>query len=228
MAPLEIELSGTSVIARHAERAVLSVKVSSEGPSQETVSNDVTSTSNNLAIKFKELAPRSEDGSTTSDAPVTIFSMTSMRTSSWTPTISHNNEAVQLPRQYEAVTMFKVIFRNFYKLGEVTGALFKTPHTTIEGTEYILTDQTKEDLGSESRKAALRDAIRKAQDYADVVGKKAVAVEISEQSYSVGMRTKQSARRSDRAVSASYVDGLTVEPEDVELRSSVEVKFVAE
>ena len=228
MASLEIRLNGTSVIARHAERAVLSVKVSSEGPSQDTVSNDVTSTSNNLAKKFKELAPQSEDGSTTADAPVTIFSMTSMRTSSWIPTISRNNENVQLPRQYQATTMFKVIFRNFNKLGEITGTLFKTPHTTIEGTEYILTDQTKEDLGSESRKAALRDAIRKAQDYADVVGKKVVAVEISEQSYSVGIRTKQMARRNDTGSSVSYVDGLTVEPEDVELRSSVGVKFVAE
>ncbi len=228
MAPLEIIVAGDSVISRHAERAVLVVRVSSEGESQETVSKDVTSTSNKLIKTFKELAPRTEDGNATPDAPVTIFSMTSLRTSSWIPEPSRNNEFVQLPRQFEAITGFNVIFRNFEKLGEITGTLFTMPHATIESTEYILTDRTKEDLGSESRKAALRDAIQKAQDYAEVVGKSVVAVEITDQGYSSGGRTKQTARRNNYKASASYVDGLTVEPEDVEFKSAVSVKFVAE
>ena len=135
MAPLKIKLNGYSVITRHAERAIVLVEVSSEGSSQETVSNDVTSTSNSLAKIFKDLASRSEDGSATPDAPITIFSMTSMSTRSWIPSVSRNSENAQLPRQYQATTMFKVIFRDFNKLGEVSATLFKTPHTTIDETE---------------------------------------------------------------------------------------------
>lgn len=228
MAPLEIILSGSSIISRHAERAVLVVRVSSKDTSQETVSKDVTSTSNKLVRTFKELAPKDEDGNATLDAPVTVFSMTSLHTRSWIPSITRNNENVQLPRQFEASTDLNVIFRDFGKLGEVTSTLFSMPHTTIEETEYILTDRTKENLESESRKAALRDAIQKATDYAEVVGKNVVAVEITDQGYSTGGRTKQTARRSNYNASASYVDGLSVEPQDVELRSSVKVKFVAE
>lgn len=228
MAPLEIILNGTFVISRHAERAILKVRVSSEGTSQETVSKQVTSTSNELMKTFKKLAPKDEDGNATLDAPVTVFSMTSSNTRSWIPSVSRNNENVQLPRQFEASTHFKVIFRDLEKLGEVTSTLFTMPHTTIDDTEYILTDRTKEDLGSESRKAALHDAIQKAHDYAEVVGKNAVAVEIKDQGYSTGGRTMQMARRNNYKTAASYVDGLSVEPEDVMLTSSVEVKFVAE
>ena len=228
MAPLEIHLSGESIISRHAERAVLSVEVSSEGISRETVSHDVTSTSNELIKMFKEIAPKSEDGKARPDAPVTIFSMTSSQTSTWVPTTSRNGETVQLPREFRASTSFTVIFRDFKKLGEVTGTLFKMPHTTIESTKYILTDQTKKDLRSESRKAALHDAIQKAQDYAEVLGKSAVVVEIKDQGYSSGGRTMQTARRASYSQSASFVDGLSVEPEDVELKSSVNVKFTAE
>ncbi len=228
MAPLEITLKGSSIISRHAERAILLVNVSSEGTAQEAVSEDVTSTSNKLVKIFKELAPKDEDGNATPDAPVTVFSITSSNTRSWIPSASRNNENVQLPRQFEASTDFNVIFRDFEKLSEVTSTLFKMPHTTVENTEYILTDRTKEDLGSESRKAALRDAIQKAHDYAEVIGKNVMAVEIKDQGSSSGGRTKQTARRNNYKTSPSHVDGLSVEPEDVELKSSVEVKFVAE
>jgi hypothetical protein len=60
MAPLEITLKGSSIISRYAERAILLVNVSSEGTSQEAVSEDVTSTSNKLVKIFKELAPKDE------------------------------------------------------------------------------------------------------------------------------------------------------------------------
>lgn len=228
MAPLEITVKGSSVISRHAERAVLLVSVSSQGTSQEAVSEDVTSTSNKLVEIFKELAPRGEDGNATLDAPVTVFSITSSNTTSWIPSAPRYSESVQLPRQFEASTNFNVIFRDFGKLGEVTSALFTMPHTTVENTEYILTDRTKEDLGSESRKAALIDAMQKAHDYAEVLGKNVTAVEIKDQGSSSGGRTRQAARSSNYRSSSSYVDGLSVEPEDVELKSSVEVKFIAQ
>lgn len=224
MAPLEIRLQGNSVIARPAERAVLSVKVSSEGTSQETVSNDVTLTSNNLVKIFRELAPKDEVGNATPDAPITVFSTPSLQTRSWISTTSRNNETVQLPRCFEASSRFKVIFRDFEKLGEISDKLFKMPHTDVTETEYILTDKTQEDLGSESRKAALRDAIQKAQDYAEVVGKNVVAVEITDQGYTAGGRTKQTARRSNYSSSPGV--GLSVEPEDVQLKSSITVKFI--
>ena len=226
MAPLEIKLTGNSVISRPAERAVLSVDVSSEGTSRETVSNDVTVTSNNLVKIFRELALKDEDGNATSDAPVTVFSTPSLQTRSWIPTSSRNNETVQLPRRFQASSSLKVIFRDFEKLGEISDMLFKMPHTDVAETEYILTDKTQEGLGSESRKAALRDAIQRAQDYAEVVGKKVVAVEITDQGYTSGGRTKQTARRSNYSSSPGV--GLSVEPEDVQLKSSVTVKFIEE
>ena len=124
--------------------------------------------------------------------------------------------------------MFKVMFRDFETLGEVTGTLLKMPQTDIEETEYVLTDRTEEDLGSESRKAAMCDVIQKAQDYTKVVGKNVVTLEITEQGHSIGGRTKQTARRSNYSAAASDVDGFSVEPEDVQLKYSVTVKFIAE
>lgn len=227
MAPLEINVHGSSVLHRHAERGVLSVAVSSEGLSQETVSREVTSTSNQLKKMFNELAPKTESGTPAPNAPVTVFSMTSFRTRSWIP---EDKEGNALARQYEASTHFEVIFRDFEKLGDVASTLFTMPHAEIKNTSWRLTDETMESLGSESRKAAMHDAIQKAQDYAEVVRKNVVAVEITDQGSSTRGRTKQMARKSAMSMSTpgAHVNGLSLEPEDVELSAVVGVKFVAE
>jgi uncharacterized protein YggE len=56
--------------------------------------------------------------------------------------------------------------------------LAKVPHTEIEGVSWSLTKERREELSSGTRKMALKNALTKAVDCADVLGKSVSLVEI--------------------------------------------------
>jgi uncharacterized protein YggE len=119
-----------------------------------------------------------------------------------------------------------VVFQDFAKLEEVLGTLFKMPHVETDATEWRLSDVTKASLSSELRKAAMRDAIAKVRDYAEVLGRNVVAVEVLDGEENYRRETKHTVRSADAASSAHAGSWVALEPEDVELSGSVEVKFV--
>ena len=225
MAPLTIQLDGVSKTHWPAERCVLSITIRSQDEFQANVSNEVKKTSNELQELFRKLSPRTEEGLPSPTAPVTIFSMTSLRTSTWIPKDKNGNP---LPAIYEASTTFTITFRDFAKLAEVTSELFLKPFVSIDSTDWRLTDQTRELAETQTRKAALRDAIKKADEYADVLGVRVVAREVIDLGSSSRRLTVQTARRVAREVRSDGVEGLTIEPEEVEVFQRVDVKFVAE
>ena len=53
---LALSVNGNAILYRRAERAVVTIKVHSEGPSQKQVSKNVTDTSNELRTTLKEMA----------------------------------------------------------------------------------------------------------------------------------------------------------------------------
>ena len=227
MAPLMITVTGESTILRAAERGVLTVRVSSAGKSQDDVSEDVTGTCNKLRVLLEGLAPKNVQGFAPADAPVSQFSMSSFQTSSHVP---RGDDGKELDREYKASTYFTIIFQDFQKLGEITSTLFRTPHVEIERTDWRLTPATLRSLGTEARQKAMRDAMQRAQDYCDVLERHAVAVEVTDygsgQSYRVA--SQELSRPRGSSASKTQVDGMTLEPEDVELKSSVDVKFQAD
>ncbi|MCJ1419989.1 hypothetical protein MMC32_006345 [Xylographa parallela] len=225
--PLEIHVTGASKVSRPAERGVLSIAVSAEGPLQATVSDAVTSTSTHLRTTFRDLAPKTAgSGAATPTAAITTFSMTALTTKTHIPQDRHG--APLPPRLYTATTSFEVVFRDFATLAAVAGTLFTTPHVSIVSTKWRLTDATLAGLASETRQMAMRDAVRKAGDLAEVVGRRVVAVEITDCGSLTAGRTLQTARVAGPPVGAQGIGTLALEPEDVELSASVKVRFVGE
>ncbi|KAJ5184002.1 hypothetical protein N7492_001618 [Penicillium capsulatum] len=239
MVPLQIHLSGTSSVAYRPERGTLAITVKSSGPEQQPVSADVTTTSNYLNQGFRELSPKLETGAVAPDAPVTSFSSKLLRTWSTRPTDEHNNP---LPPTYHATIGFNVVFRDFDKLGEVAGMLASYPNVQIDCVSWDLTEATQKELGSETRKAAIRDAIVKANDYAEVVGIKVIPVEIHDR----GQGTSGTSLFASMAAPAapatpggglfgtSKADNDVIEttpidlnPQDVRYSGSVDVRFEA-
>lgn len=222
--PLEIDVTGISTIHRHAERGFMSITVKSEGSLQETVSEEVTSTTNRLQQMFKALAPKTATGEPAPDAQVTVFSIGSIRSWSEIPYDRNDNPR---PREYHASSSFEVIFRDLDKLGETASLLFAMPHVEITSIQWRLTDETRTSLMTQSRKEAMLDAIQRARDYAEVVGREVVPVEICDDSmdYSVSTRTRQTARRSTGGSARNSPNSLALEPEDVRVYLSVRVKF---
>lgn len=216
------------------ERGTLSVTVKSEGPELQTVSKEVIKTSNDLNKGFKELSPKEENGTATPEAAVTSFSSQLLRTWHMIPTDQNDN---RLPPVYYAQISYKVEFRDFVKLSEVAGQLSRHPNAQIDLVSWDLTEKTKAKLGSETRKKAIRDAIRKANDYGEVVGRPVVPVEIRDR----GQGTSADARfryepDEDMGVEEEEdceedddTNTITIDltPQDVKFTGSVDVKFEA-
>ncbi|KAJ5955223.1 hypothetical protein N7501_009502 [Penicillium viridicatum] len=69
MAPLKILLDGTSSTSRQPEQCALRFIVKATGPTRESVSKEVTETSNEINQLFKELSPKTETGKTILGSP---------------------------------------------------------------------------------------------------------------------------------------------------------------
>src|ERR1700712_2264692 len=79
--PLEINVSGTSTISRSAERAIVTIHVTSSGPSQSDVSANVVNTANSLQESLRSLSPKDSEGQSIPGAAVTYWTMAAYSTS---------------------------------------------------------------------------------------------------------------------------------------------------
>lgn len=240
MPPLIINVSGVSTISRRAERAVVSVYVSSSGYDQEQVATEVSAVAKTLQTTLRELsknesAPGSTEIDTATAAAITHWSMNTLSTGSYM--IYHDNDHSKpdsersKSRQYNAHVSFEIKFADFTVLGKVCTDLAKMQFVSVRNIDWRLTDKTKASLVGMSRQLAVQDAVSKAKDFGDAVGKPTVnAVEINADS--------NSASRSSGLFGATRVyaagpeaagdHSLDFEPEEVDMSCSIQVKFEAE
>jgi hypothetical protein len=123
MAPLKIVLDGNSSTTHQPERAALSFIIKATGKNRESVSKEVTETSNEINRYFRDLCPKTETGETVQGSPVTSFSSTSLRTWSHVP----NKSGKALPSVYHATLSLNALFQDFTKLSEVVGGAVFLP-----------------------------------------------------------------------------------------------------
>jgi uncharacterized protein YggE len=224
---LTISTLGTSVLSRQAERAVVALDVSSSGPTQSNVSQEVNSTSNRLQSILQALAPKIGSGETipdaASDTAVTHWRMSSLSTGSYIPWDRQKEEERKCT--YTARTSFEITFRDFSKLGQVVSDMANLPHVSIRNIAWRLTDTTKGQLGQLSRKEAVKDAIAKARDYGDVLEKKRIrAVEVNDVDLGGDPRSTGTLFGS----SMQQNESLHFTPQSCEVQCSVKVQFEAE
>ncbi|KAL8940347.1 MAG: hypothetical protein Q9216_002859 [Gyalolechia sp. 2 TL-2023] len=224
--PLAISVIGSSTLYRKAEAGVLNATVTATSLSQEEVSGDVIKTCNKLRSLFVGLAPKDGEGYATADAPVTRFTMGGVTTSSQCP-LDNNRKRLEI--EYTATAAFIAVFRDFDKLGETISDLFRTPHVRLSPTGWRLTEATNKSLGAESRRLAMQDAIKKAQDYAGVLDRMPMAIEVSDSNLPDyrGVSHETMACSYSRS-SGVHLEGMTLEPEDVKVTTQVHVKFQAD
>ena len=218
MAPITINVTGSSTIHQPPEQAVLFFHAKSEGSSSDAVSKEVTATSNQLQQTFQELKSDS-----VAPAPVKAFSASSLRSWSERPRDQDGNPGERI---HYAQLRFEATFRDFKKLGEVAGRLSAYPNVAVSNIDWRLTDETKQELGSKTRKLAMKDAILKASDYAEVIGREVNPVEITD-TESPGFPAARY-----MAMGACPMDDereeLDLTPQDVDLTSSIQVNFRGE
>ncbi|KAB8071862.1 hypothetical protein BDV29DRAFT_11496 [Aspergillus leporis] len=221
---LTINTVGTSTLHRQAERAVITLDVSSEGNNQSTVSQDVTHTSNRLQSLLKETSPKQASGDATPQAPVTFWSMSSISTGSYLPWDHDKQE--HRARVYTARTNFEVKFRDFSKLGEFVSDVAKDPFVSVRDIDWRLTDETTKALGQECRKLAVWDALSKAKDYAGALDKSNLRpVEIDDVQGNSSPALFACARRAPAYGESAGEQALNFVPESCEIQCSVKMRL---
>ncbi|PGH15184.1 hypothetical protein AJ79_02549 [Helicocarpus griseus UAMH5409] len=231
MPPLEIRVSGNCQLNRTAERAFVTLRIAAESTNQEEAAQNATTTVNNLHQKFTFLSPKTAEGAATPDAPITIFTVSSVSTSSKVPKDGEGKP--NGPREYTASATISAIFRDFANLSEVTRQMLDTPFVEVQSITWRLTDDTKNNLAKEAREKALVDAVEKAKLYARVVGREVSAVEITDtDNHQVSRRMMQSYNRTAAAWDADGVSvpsgGIALEPQEVVVDCSIKALFVTE
>ena len=232
MAPLTITINGSSKITRPADRGILNISVRAEGSDKELVALQVSSTSNEVHKLFTELSPKTEFGNIKADAPVTQFSSTMIRT--WYET--HDKTSLARSRVYHASTAVTATFQNFSTMNEIAAKLLQYHDVHIDSIDWALTDATIQALGQESRKLAMRDAIQKAEDYCEIVGRKVVVTEISNSDYGGDFQVKcmmaggpaSSGLLNYAGDGTHQQDSLDMTPQEIKAEGSVRVKFESE
>lgn len=238
MAPqLEIHVNGKGTVLRKAERAHVSLSVSSTSTDQSKAFQDVQTTVSALTTNIRSLAIKTEDDTPHPSASVTAFTVSPLSTTSQYQRDKVNRELRELPKLYTVSASAEIIFRDMAQLAETSAELAKMPHVSVSGTEWRLTEATRTELEREARLKAIRDAVQKAQDYAGVVGRRVVAVEIRDGPASDGshynrmvqqqMPYQMAPQRQGDGGMAVITEGPALEPKIITVSASVNAKFAS-
>lgn len=81
-----------------------------------------------------------------------------------------NNEGKQLPVVHQASADVEVVFSDLERLGSWVGEVATGDELTIAGIDWRLTDATRRRVQEAAQRAAVADAVAKAQVYASALG----------------------------------------------------------
>lgn len=247
MAPqLEIYVDGKGSVFRTAERGVVHLSVSSTSTDQSTAFVDVKGTVETLTQKFRSFATKTNDGRPHPTAGITTFTVSPLNTSSHFQRDHNYHEIKSKPKEHTVRSTAEVVFRNLELLSDISHELANMPHVSIVNSEWRLTGPTRMEIEREARVKAIKDAVQKAEDYAGVVGRQVVAVEIKDgpssnstsRPYYFGapaqmphlqmqMQQQQMAQVQAGGSPSVTMDGPALEPRTITVSAQVNAKFVS-
>lgn len=240
---LEIYVDGKGSVFRTAERGVVFLSVSSTSTDQSMAFVDVKNTVETLTQKFRSFATKSEDGSPHPSAGITTFTVSPLNTSSHYQRDYNGHENKTKPKEHTVRSTAEVVFRNLELLSEISQELANMPHVSIVNSEWRITGPTRIEIEREARVKAIKDAVQKAEDYAGVVGRQVVAVEIRDgpsssstsRPYYFGgrpaqmqqMQQQQMAQTQAGGTPSVTTEGPALEPRTISVSAQVNAKFVS-
>ncbi|CAG7963285.1 unnamed protein product [Penicillium nalgiovense] len=221
MSSLNITLRGHYTATRFPEQAMVHLTIESTGESEATITHEVTSTCNDLHASLETLRPIQEDGTTSS--AVSSISASEMYMTTKNRNAYDSTETIyDSPRIYNAIITFYVVFCDFNELHKFIQKVDGYPNARLNNLIWYLTDATKGEIGAESRKKAVLDAVTKADQYAKAVGFEDVIPvdirEIDESLNPAALPQKPTFR---------HPSGVSLTPQDIVLNCCVQVVFGA-
>jgi uncharacterized protein YggE len=245
MAPLEIKVTGSASAHQPAERATLILHLNTGNhPTSEDALTALTSTINNLVVKF---SPYCSSSNEPENIGIPSYSLYSLDTSNYRDRQSEGTSSSFLTSKasstyhikYAASIDLHVDFADFNILNTFVPQFTAMEMVSIRRVDWHLTETTLEELKGTARKRAAQNALQRARDYAEVfaglgaedaVGR-VRAKEIKEEGkYEERTRTRVHVGKK-MGGGMKFIQKnveLTYEPRDVVVNVDVEGKFVVE
>lgn len=217
----EITVHGAATVLEPPERGIAHATVSYEGPDMEPVyewvARDVEAVKQSV-----DVLRTGENGAVTRWSPHTI------RTWSTRP---WNENGIRLPLVHHAKVDLEVEFRDFTALSRWLAAHIEdTDGFHVGRVEWALTTQRRDDLLKQVRTDAVKDAARRAQQYADALGLGAVRPVAIADSGMLGTASRAGGQYDiapvGRAMSGGSAPEIAFEPEDMTVSATVDARFV--
>ena len=216
MTPVEITVRGSHTATVPPEQATVYANVGAEGPQPQPVF-DVVATS--LAQVTQSLEARHHVKS----GPVTKYAVDQVRRGAHRP---YNQDGEQLPLVHTAAVSITATFTDFDDLAEWVGWSVGVPGLGIGYIDWALTDARRLRVERKTRQKAVRDAKRRAQDYADALDLGPVTVRTISDPGMSGPMHRKVVMASAVADPMGGAPQVSLRPEDVQIESQVEATFV--
>jgi len=202
------------------ERATVALTVQFDGGERDSVFDKTTAAASTVRDSIEALADAS--------GPVTWWSSDSVRVWSDRP---WSQDGARLPLVYTASVAVRAKFRDFAVLAvwiEQTAAI---EGVTIAGIEWQLTEATRTAVTAEVRSRSVKDAVTKATVFAQSIGLGSVSAIALADPGMLGEHANPSpdfgARSFKSEMSMDAGGGLAFKPEEIEVASTVDARFVA-
>jgi uncharacterized protein YggE len=222
----EITVRGSFASSQPPERGTVHASIGYEGTSMEPVYAQVARDLETVQTSVARLKVGD-------DPSVTWWSAEQLRTWSHRP---WNQDGKLLPIVHHASVGIEVKFRDFAALSSwVGGHVSSTDGFRLGRIEWALTEKRRDELVRQVREGAVRDAVDRAQLYADALGLgKITAVAIADAGMLVAnlrpdwghAQAPIVARGGSLQVAAG--SGVELVPQDIEVAASVDARFVVE
>jgi len=216
MTDVEITVRGSHSVSMPPEQATVYITVAADGPAPQPVVRQAAGT---LAEVRASLESRYDP----QRGPVTRFAIEQIRKGSHRP---YNSDGVQLPLVHTAAVSVTATFTDIDALASWVDWAAAVDGIAIGYVDWALTESNRLTVERATRQEAVRDAKRRAQDYADALDLGPVAVRsISDPGVTMQRKVVMA---SAMAAAPDDDSGFTLRPEDVQVEAQVEAKFVVD
>jgi hypothetical protein len=216
--PTEITVRGSFAAFERPERGTVHATIAYEGPAMEPVYGRVA---RDLDAVKASIAPLENKD----NGPVTWWSADQLRTWSNRP---WNKDGKQLPLVHHAGVDFEVKFRDFSTMSRWVGEhVANTEGFRVVRVEWALTAKRREALQKDVRTRAVRDAVTRAQEYADALGLGQIRpVAIADAGMLATQPESGPSAAYMRAAAVGGAPDVTLVPEHIEVSAKVDARFV--
>lgn len=214
-AAVEISVRGSHTVTLPPEQGTVHAALSAEGPSAEPVFAAVAAT---LGVVKDTLESRHHR----KRGPITRYAIDQIRMSAHRP---FTQDGTQLPLVHTAAVSITATFTDFVALADWAGLSAGVDGVSIAYIDWALTECNRLKVGRTTRQQAVRDAQRRAQDYADALDLGPVVVRSISDPGVAGPVQRKIVMASAMAAPAGEPVGFALRPEDVEISAEVEATF---